>query len=248
MPDGKNGKPRGAGGRADARVHVCDVVHDVPVREHDSFGLARGPGGVEERGRVGGGHARGAQVEPPFAFGDLAVSLFQHVFPRVDQDPLFPHASLGLRAVELHDDDLLQLHKAFAHGEQAGQDRGVLNDGELAVGMGNHVLDLAVSRPRAQRDVDAPGAQDGEVRDEPVLVVFSDDGHVRPGKEPDGNGPVPSSLTSVYSSAYVRVWKLSSGFRVFRAAREAYLTTDSCRSPMRVCPISPFSRGLGPRI
>ncbi len=44
--------------------------------------------------------------------------------------------------------------------------------------MGDDVLNLAVPGSGAQGHVDAAAAEDGKVRDEPVLVVLCKDGHV----------------------------------------------------------------------
>ena len=124
VPDGEDGKPGRARGRVDARVHARDVVHDVAVGEHHALGSARwcprctgaSPCPSESRWR-----RADRTAAPPCAI--LRFALLQHLFPGVDQHPLFSRARVGLGPLNSMTTILRSFVEAPSHAEEAVRGR-----------------------------------------------------------------------------------------------------------------------------
>ncbi len=93
------------------------------------------------------------------------------------------------QAFHVEHDDLLQVRRALAHGQDLVELLLVLDEQELGLAVVDQIFDLRRRVGRIDAGGNAGGAQHGEVAEQPFLVVVGQDGDAIARLQPERNQP-----------------------------------------------------------
>ena len=131
------------------------------MSEHRPLGLAGGPGGVDDRGEFVGANGLGAVAKRCRRSLGGVPALLQEVLEARHSVPCHP----------LHDDEALE-RQAGAHALDLRQLRGRRDEGQLRLGVLEHVADLLRSRGRVDRHRHRAEAECPQIGERPFVAVL----------------------------------------------------------------------------
>ena len=149
------------------------------------------------------------------------------------------------QALHVEHDDLLQVRRALAHGQDLVELLLVLHEQELGLAVVDEILDLGGRVGRIDAGGDAGRAQHAEVAEQPLLVVVGEDGHRVAGLEPERHQPHADGARIVpVARASCRPSRCRGPFRAWPSCRAASPTRCQNRDGTVLWPSTVMGVGL----